>query len=759
MNLERYWAKPDKTIQQHINDLLTHLETLKTMGYIDSDDLYELVKQACYYHDIGKVTERFQQRVLAKEKQYFDPDREIPHNVLSVYFVNEDQVQKIKGHDKRDYARVCFAVMYHHDYCDPIKTILEREDTIKENLAEVKNEIFKLSQKFYTQLAMVKDIEDIRAVKIKGYLHKCDYSASGNYMIEYPHDFLEQGLENCMRKWQRKNPNVEWNSLQRFCMEKQNQNIIAIAQTGMGKTEGGLWWIGNHKGYFVLPLRTAINAIYDRVCEDILENENLSEKVSLLHSESLEYYVKKNVGTDEEIFQYEQRGKAFSIPLSISTMDQLFNFVFKYQGYELKLTTLSYSRIVIDEIQMYSPDLLAYLIYGMEHVAKMGGKIAIMTATLSPFVKELLEKYVGFSKDNQKVFINDSIRHNVKVRDRKINAKDILDLYEENERKGISNKILVVCNKIATAQKLMEAVKAEAAGKNISATVNIFHSRFIKKDRAKLEEEIIKFGKTYDKNGNLDKQSGIWIATSIVEASLDIDFDYLFTELLDLNSLFQRFGRCNRKGAKNVTMYNCYVYTQLDEGDFILGNKGFIDKTIFELSNKAIHDINGKLSESKKQELINRYLTTENISQSHFIKKFREKYRFIDSISIYSFKKNENKLRNILSETIIPETVYEKYKEEIDTISQKLNSERLTAIERKCLRSNILQYSLEIPYYHWNSYEKAMKKGCVHQYQSINLSPGEKIKVMQCRYDEMGYYKIEFVDDVDYSGSVVKTKI
>ena len=749
MNLERYWAKPDKTIQQHINDLLTHLETLKTMGYIDSDDLYELVKQACYYHDIGKVTERFQQRVLAKEKQYFDPDREIPHNVLSVYFVNEDQVQKIKEHDKRDYARVCFAVMYHHDYCDPIKTILEREDTIKENLAEVKNEIFKLSQKFYTQLAMVKDIEDIRAVKIKGYLHKCDYSASGNYMIEYPHDFLEQGLENCMRKWQRKNPNVEWNSLQRFCMEKQNQNIIAIAQTGMGKTEGGLWWIGNHKGYFVLPLRTAINAIYDRVCEDILENENLSEKVSLLHSESLEYYVKKNVGTDEEIFQYEQRGKAFSIPLSISTMDQLFNFVFKYQGYELKLTTLSYSRIVIDEIQMYSPDLLAYLIYGMEHVAKMGGKIALMTATLSPFVKELLEKYVGFSKDNQKVFINDSIRHNVKVRDRKINAKDILDLYEENERKGISNKILVVCNKIATAQKLMEAVKAEAAGKNISATVNIFHSRFIKKDRAKLEEEIIKFGKTYDKNGNLDKQSGIWIATSIVEASLDIDFDYLFTELLDLNSLFQRFGRCNRKGAKNVTMYNCYVYTQLDEGDFILGNKGFIDKTIFELSNKAIHDINGKLSESKKQELINRYLTTENISQSHFIKKFREKYRFIDSISIYSFKKNENKLRNILSETIIPETVYEKYKEEIDTISQKLNSERLTAIERKCLRSNILQYSLEIPYYHWNSYEKAMKKGCVHQYQSINLSPGEKIKVMQCRYDEMGYYKIEFVDDVD----------
>ncbi len=42
---------------------------------------------------------------------------------------------------------------------------------------------------------------------------------------------------------------------------------------------------------------------------------------------------------------------------------------------------------------------------------------------------------------------------------------------------------------------------------------------------------------------------GIWInngilnTDSIVEASLDIDFDYLFTELLDLNSLFQRFWK------------------------------------------------------------------------------------------------------------------------------------------------------------------------------------------------------------------------
>lgn len=43
-------------------------------------------------------------------------------------------------------------------------------------------------------------------------------------------------------------------------------------------------------------------------------------------------------------------------------------------------------------------------------------------------------------------------------------------------------------------------------------------------------------------------ESGIWITTQIVEASLDIDFDILYTEMCTADSLLQRMGRCNRKG-------------------------------------------------------------------------------------------------------------------------------------------------------------------------------------------------------------------
>ena len=69
-------------------------------------------------------------------------------------------------------------------------------------------------------------------------------------------------------------------------------------------------------------------------------------------------------------------------------------------------------------------------------------------------------------------------------------------------------------------------------------------------------------------------------------------------------------------------------------------------------------------TESKKTRLINKILNNGKYFSKSFHKEIQGKVSFIDSISIYSFKKNENKLRNILSETIIPETVYEKYKEE-----------------------------------------------------------------------------------------------
>ena len=750
-NIREKKAKPNKSIIEHTNDLLDVLEILWNLGYIKEERIYELIQKACIYHDIGKINKEFQKRVKNKGIK-FDENKEVAHNVLSLYFIDES-----KFNNKEDYLIVSNAVVNHHDYCDIGLAIREKSDII-ENLLEGLDHK-KVKKVIPAKIASIS--QDIDAIKIKGYLHKCDYSASSGYTAEYENNFLEKSLENVLNKWKLDNQDASWNELQQYCIENKNENIIAIAQTGMGKTEAGLLWISDNKGFFILPIRTAINAIYDRTKKYISSyGGNLEEQLGLLHSSSLEYlllqseddkyddkdeYIDKK--EDKEIIEYEKIAKQLSLPINVSTIDQLFDFVYKYPAYELKLTTLSYSKIVIDEIQMYGPDLLAYLVYGLERIVEQGGKVAILTATLPPFVKELLSKNIKF-KIKEGGFTDNSKRHNLKILDKRIDSNDICDKYMENEKLNKSNKILVVCNSITQAQNLYEEISDILGNKNL----HILHSKFIKCERLSKESEIIEFGKTYkdNKSNELDKQSGIWISTSIVEASLDIDFDYLFTELQDLNSLFQRLGRCNRKGKKDSSENNCYIYTQIDERSFINGDRGYIDKDIFELSKEAISLWEGQISEKEKIELINKYLTMDKIKNSNYITQYKHTYNFIKNLTPDTFKSDEVKLRNILSKDIIPSPIYHEYNGEIKGLELKLKDKSLNSPENKGekikLQNKLKKYTVSVHPNHITNYYRALKNGLATRYDNVRVSDYEYIPVIECEYTELGYRQKKFVN-------------
>lgn len=750
-NIREKKAKPNKSIIEHTNDLLDVLEILWNLGYIKEERIYELIQKACIYHDIGKINKEFQKRVKNKGIK-FDENKEVAHNVLSLYFIDES-----KFNNKEDYLIVSNAVVNHHDYCDIGLAIREKSDII-ENLLEGLDHK-KVKKVIPAKIASIS--QDIDAIKIKGYLHKCDYSASSGYTAEYENNFLEKSLENVLNKWKLDNQDASWNELQQYCIENKNENIIAIAQTGMGKTEAGLLWISDNKGFFILPIRTAINAIYDRTKKYISSyGGNLEEQLGLLHSSSLEYlllqseddkyddkdeYIDKK--EDKEIIEYEKIAKQLSLPINVSTIDQLFDFVYKYPAYELKLTTLSYSKIVIDEIQMYGPDLLAYLVYGLERIVEQGGKVAILTATLPPFVKELLSKNIKF-KIKEDGFTDNSKRHNLKILDKRIDSNDICDKYEENEKLNKSNKILVVCNSITQAQNLYEEISNILGNENL----HILHSKFIKCERLSKESEIIEFGKTYkdNKSNELDKQSGIWISTSIVEASLDIDFDYLFTELQDLNSLFQRLGRCNRKGKKYSSENNCYIYTQIDERSFINGDRGYIDKDIFELSKEAISLWEGQISEKEKIELINKYLTMDKIKNSNYIIQYKHTYNFIKNLTPDTFKSDEVKLRNILSKDIIPSPIYHEYNGDIKELEEKLKDKSLNSPENKGyklrLQNDLKKYTVSVHPNHISNYYRALKNGLAIRYDNVRVSDYEYIPVIECEYTELGYRQKKFVN-------------
>ena len=581
--------------------------------------------------------------------------------------------------------------------------------------------------------------------------------------------------------------------MQKFCKENSDKNIIAIADTGMGKTEGGFLWGGNNKIFFVLPLRTAINAMYKRFNEVIIKGENKEERVGLLHSNSLEYYLnnKKELVIDDndekemDILEYNKRGKHLSLPVTICTPDQIFNFILKYKGYESKLATLSYSKIILDEMQMYDANLLAAVIFGITKIIEMGGKIAIVTATFPPIIEYFLNKYL--MKDNQNVikdldnpeetiekplFIkkkftnNEKIRHNIVLIDDEIGIEQILWQFRENRKENkLSNKILVICNTIKKAQEIYVRLKEYS---DLENKINMLHSNFIREDRESKEKEILNFGKTEFYG------EGIWISTSLVEASLDIDFDYLFTELQDLNSLFQRFGRCNRKGKKSIDEANCFIYLKIE--DKYLKEKdsryGFIDKDIYKNSKKGLENyckvvskneldnsedyselfkhFSKKITEGEKITLIEENLSFENLKDSPFVDEFEKAYdKYQRVLNSDKNSQDDLKLRDIQSVTVIPYNIYEKNEENIKEFIKKIKDTNLSLEERQNAKTDLLKKTLSIQYYQLSKYIEEILKGKAdaNKYKSESINKFEKITIMEADYDkELGFRAKDFKD-------------
>lgn len=729
-NMNNYLAKsnPRETIIGHTEKLIENYELFKKI-YPNLNVDWDILYLSCLYHDLGKINRKFQDKIEGIRRH----SDEIPHGILSLAFLNAKELGE-KGYSKERIKLLAQAIAYHHERDFNFdKEMLKKEvELIKEEVSSFNYErldkivVKRLSAKYFSMNRIYEEDDEngneeenlfFRYIMIKGLLNRIDYAASGGIDVEKENNFLLQNLEeNLLEKFKIKNPNAEWNELQKYMIENRDNNLIIVAQTGMGKTEAGLLWIGDNKGFFTLPLKTAINAMYKRITENIV-SDDYENKVGLLHSDIKREYLSKKEEIDFD--EYYNKTKQLSLPLTVCTMDQIFDFVYRYRGFEPKLATLAYSKVVIDEVQMYTPDLLAYLVVGLSYIDKIGGKFAILTATLPQIFVELLEKEnVKFLKPEP--FTNTRIRHSVKVKHEKLNSEFVKEVYNDN-------KVLVICNTVKEAQRIYRELSKD---EEIVQNINLFHSGFIKKDRKRKEDEILEFG-------NKEKvYKGIWITTQVVEASLDIDFDILVTELSDLNGLFQRFGRCYRDRDWDKEGYNCYVF---DGGDFKCSGVGnVIDEYIFKLSKEALDNVKEPITENEKINLIDSIYTMEKLKDTEYHDKLIDAIQYLKLIDPYEMSKKEvmERFRNIESKTIIPKTIYEDNKVRIDGYIKILKQEYdkdATLEERKRMKEAKLEarislddFTLSIPLY------RAEK----HLLEKKDISKYEFIEIFECDYND-----------------------
>lgn len=703
LNLIMFLAKSSgETLVEHTNNLLDQFDCLRsTYPSILNDHQWQLLQYACAYHDLGKINDLFQKKIRHNQATI---DGEIPHGLLSITMIDFNALSDKFSQD--ELKVLAYAVANHHNrdfskiekgnYKDQITKLAVNE--AKLDISNLKIDLPIRTPKFvssnyykFCHIWTVKDIWDnvwldengIKQqlkvyelfIKIKGLLNRLDYAASGHYSIESSPRINESvNVLNYLGK------NARYNDLQNWTYNHRNQSIVVIAQTGLGKTESALRWFDTNKAFFVLPLKTAINAIYDRLIQEIFQGDldKANDNMALLHSDMLSILVNNKKLSNEQLFNQEiNEDREWSKQLSITTLDQVFPFVYHYKGYEPKIATLAYSKVVIDEIQMYSPDLLAYIICGLKEIQKYGGKFDVMTATLAPAVLDLFkENGIKFIMPSH-AFLDSNVdhRHNVKTLHRELTAEDVLKLDQ-------GQKTLVIVNTVKKAMEMYNELKEN--GKDI----HLIHSRFTREDRRRKEQEIIDFAHS--------NSTGIWIGTQVVEASLDIDFDVLITELSELNGLFQRMGRCYRKRNYEGKTPNVYVFDGGDKNPSGINqsDQSVVDYQMYQLSKDAIKDIDGYLSEEDKLQLINDNYTSEKFSNktnTGFVNKVKNDLKSLTSIQDTQADKAQVKkiFRKLQTIDVIPEAVYLANKDMVNINAEKLVNKEYNKFEYAKARKEI----------------------------------------------------------------------
>src|SRR5690554_1449034 len=732
MKNNQFLAKSDpiETIQEHTDNLIKMFEQLKKI-YCSKIKLlkWDLLYIACITHDLGKINPHFQNKLYKqinkrnKSTKYplleTKTNKELPHGCISASLIHKKYLEQLSKEEKQ----ILLWVVYYHHYRKNIDdvTVTDRNDILDNDITKFINQ-FEYDKLLYgldinygirRYLDQKPAIEENQAlyyqyVITKGFLNKIDYAASSHLDKIEINDFdLISYLNGYMKE-----KGYRLNKLQNYVKENTNKNLVIVASTGMGKTEAGLLWIGNDKGFFTLTLRVSINSIYKRILKQINY-----KNVGLLHSDTISEYINYNENKELDI-DYFNKTKQLSLPLTVCTLDQIIDVVYKYPNYEFKLATFSYSKIIIDEIQMYSPDMLALLIIFLKQLSDVKGRFMIMTATLPDIFIYFMKKYkIPF--DNPKLFASNKKRHKVKLIKHGINVDKIISSYHEEKK-----KILVIVNTVRKAQEIFTDLRNT---KISLKEINLFHSRFIQNERNKKSTNIFNFGQLDN------KEYGIWVTTQIVEASLDIDFDELHTELSDLSGFIQRMGRVYRKRVLLDDRINVFVYVGSSYKD-ISGIGSIINKEIFEISKENLINYNTKvLTEEDKFMLIQKTYSYDILKNTEYFKKIDQVINSYMYISDFIYEKSDVNIRNIDMINVIPTKVYKDNKKEInfivDKISELKGKEKL--VEKQQLINKVKGYTIQIQRRRLNNSNYVIEKG------RIEITNYFKIYIVNYEYDNL----------------------
>ena len=252
----------------------------------------------------------------------------------------------------------------------------------------------------------------------------------------------------------------------------------------------------------------------------------------------------------------DDRRRAFLADAGAGTIDQALLAVLPSRHQSLRILGLSRRVLVLDEVHAYDAYMQREMERLLEFQAGLGGSAILLSATLPVCVRERLTdafaKGLGSQPDGADpgmdyplvTLCSADATSSRKIAGRSERARTLPvrflpssnDALHEIRREALAGKaVLYIRNSVD------DALDAHAALLARGLEPELFHARFALVDRLAIERRIVeKFGKH---STLADRASRVLIATQVVEQSLDLDFDFLVTDLAPVDLVIQRAGR------------------------------------------------------------------------------------------------------------------------------------------------------------------------------------------------------------------------
>lgn len=382
---------------------------------------------------------------------------------------------------------------------------------------------------------------------------------------------------------------------------------IVEASTGEGKTEAALALAARqqdrreHGGglYLALPTQATANGLLKRATDFLAQAHTgsvasfrLAYGRSELHPEAAALvddpddlaalYDESDYSPTETRVRtlrwFLGRKRALLAPYGLGTVDQALLGVLYARHFFLRLFGLAGKTVVVDEVHAYDVYMNELVRRLLPWLRALGAHVILLSATLPARTRrELLAAWdSGVALPDEPVpeaigypAIWTSAEGTVRCRAGKADgltasrtqccALERADPDPETvarivaEAVGGRAAVAVVCNTVQRAQDVFEAIRCTLGDTLSPEDLVLFHARFVQRERQKIEARV---------GGYRDAETNEWIpgrfgrgrapgpavlvGTQVIEQSLDLDVDFMLSDLAPIDLLLQRAGRLHR---------------------------------------------------------------------------------------------------------------------------------------------------------------------------------------------------------------------